>query len=62
LNFYFSGIFEKFYKLGSEVLDEEKGTGLDLAIMKKIVEGYKGEIRAKSKEGMGTYFNITLIR
>ncbi len=55
-------IFEKFYTLHGKIFDEEKGTGLGLAIVKKIVEGHNGEIRAKSKEGMGTCFNITLIR
>lgn len=62
MNFYFSGIFEKFYKLDGEVIDGEKGTGLGLAIVKRIVEGHNGEIRAESKERVGTCFNITLMR
>ncbi|MCG7850600.1 MAG: ATP-binding protein [ANME-2 cluster archaeon] len=62
MNFYYSRIFETFYKLDVEVFNEEKGTGLGLAIVKRIVEGHDGEIRAESKERVGTCFNITLMR
>ena len=37
-----------------------KGTGLGLAVTKKIVEEHDGEIKVKSKPGDGTTFTVTL--
>lgn len=36
------------------------GTGLGLALVHRIIEGHKGEIEVKSKEGEGTSFRIIL--
>ncbi|MCO5250121.1 MAG: hybrid sensor histidine kinase/response regulator [Candidatus Kapabacteria bacterium] len=40
--------------------NNEKSTGLGLAIAKKIIEAHKGEIFVKSKEGIGSTFYFTL--
>lgn len=49
-------IFEVFYRLHTE--SEYKGTGIGLAIVKKIVENHGGIITADSKENEGTTFDI----
>jgi signal transduction histidine kinase len=41
---------------------KEKGTGLGLPIVGKIIEGHKGSIAIKSKEGKGTKVKIQLPR
>jgi CheY-like chemotaxis protein len=49
-------IFEPFYTSKPP----GQGTGLGLAVSRKIVQGHGGEIRAASKEGKGTTFIIEL--
>lgn len=39
---------------------KEKGTGLGMAIAKKIVDSHQGQISVESSEGRGTEFRITL--
>ncbi|MBQ4914663.1 HAMP domain-containing histidine kinase [Maribacter sp. MMG018] len=53
---YQESIFEMFKKLENE----GNGTGIGLALVKKIVDLYDGCIRLKSEEGIGTIFYITL--
>lgn len=51
-------IFDLFQRLNSK--DKFEGTGIGLAIIKKIVEKHNGWITAESKEGEGATFKILL--
>ncbi len=51
-------IFEVFQRAHSK--EEYEGTGIGLAIVKKIVGNHSGAIYAKGKEGQGTTFTIIL--
>lgn len=51
-------IFERFYQ--GETSHAEKGNGLGLAIVHRIVEIYKGQIDIESEIGAGTCFSIRI--
>ncbi len=52
-------VFEKFYRVkGSS--DKAKGTGLGLAMVKKIVEMHHGSIDVESEEEKGSKFQVAL--
>jgi PAS domain S-box-containing protein len=51
-------IFEVFQRLNTE--SEYLGTGIGLAIVKKIVENHKGIIKAHSEKGQGATFKVFL--
>jgi light-regulated signal transduction histidine kinase (bacteriophytochrome) len=55
---YLDRIFNVFQRLHSR--NEYEGTGMGLAIARKIVLFHSGEITAKSKPGEGTTFIVTL--
>jgi light-regulated signal transduction histidine kinase (bacteriophytochrome) len=55
---YIDKIFNMFQRLHGK--EEYDGTGIGLAIVKKIVEKHNGSITAKSKEGQGATFIIQL--
>jgi signal transduction histidine kinase len=50
----FNQIFDPFFST------KEKGSGLGLSIVYKLVEAHQGEIKVESKEGEGTKFIILL--
>jgi PAS domain S-box-containing protein len=54
---YHERIFGVFKRLHSQRVP---GTGIGLAICKKIVEYYDGEIRVESEDGAGTAFHVVL--
>lgn len=55
---YFEMIFSPFKRLHSR--EKYQGTGIGLAICKKIIDRHSGTIKVKSKLGKGTTFIITL--
>ena len=55
-----SKLFDEFYRVDNKINQTVKGTGLGLALAKKIVEAHKGKIWVTSKVGEGTTFHFTL--
>jgi signal transduction histidine kinase len=53
-------IFEKFYRAGSELVHETKGSGLGLSLVQHIVKAHRGEITVESAPGKGSTFTILL--
>lgn len=53
-------IFDRFYRADSSRNSAKGGSGIGLAIVKKIVEDHGGQIWATSKEGIGTAMHIVL--
>ncbi len=53
-------LFTEFYRVDNEINQNVKGTGLGLALVKKIVEAHGGQIWVTSKVSVGTCFYFTL--
>jgi len=54
-------IFNRFYRIGSEVRRSRAGTGLGLFIVRSVVKGHRGTIHAESPgPDRGSTFTITL--
>ncbi|MBZ9634365.1 ATP-binding protein [Clostridium sp. FP1] len=53
-------IFERFAQIDKSTSRENEGSGIGLALVKSLVEMQHGEIHAKSIEGLGSEFIITL--
>ena len=53
-------LFSEFYRIENEINQNVKGTGLGLALCKKIIEAHNGRIWVESKATQGTTFFIAL--
>jgi signal transduction histidine kinase len=54
-------VFDRFYRVGSELTRNSEGTGLGLYLCRELVRAHGGEVVAKSKGlGHGATFEITL--
>jgi signal transduction histidine kinase len=53
-------IFERFYRLGSELRRETQGVGIGLSVVKHIVTAHGGRIVVQSEPGKGSRFTIEL--
>ncbi|MCR4337846.1 MAG: ATP-binding protein [Candidatus Omnitrophica bacterium] len=53
-------IFEEFYRVNNMINHQEKGSGLGLALAKKIIEAHGGTMAVTSELGKGTCFYFSL--
>jgi signal transduction histidine kinase len=51
-------IFEKFYRVGSSLEHNTKGSGLGLSLVHHIMHVHQGSITVKSKPGKGSTFSL----
>ena len=53
-------IFERFYRLGSELRRETQGAGIGLSIVRHIAEAHGGRVELESEPGQGATFTLVL--
>lgn len=53
-------IFEEFVQLGTDLTQKQRGAGLGLSIVKKLVQLQDGEIDVESTPGKGTCFKLMI--
>jgi two-component system, OmpR family, phosphate regulon sensor histidine kinase PhoR len=57
---YYSHLFDKFYRVPSGDIHNEKGFGLGLNFVKKVVDAHKGQILVTSEANKGTQFTMLI--
>jgi signal transduction histidine kinase len=55
-----SKIFERFYRSKHKIVNESKGSGLGLTLVKHIVDAHSGKIKIESEPGKGAVISICL--
>jgi signal transduction histidine kinase len=53
-------IFERFYRVDHELVNQQMGTGLGLPIARSLVELHGGRLWLESESGVGSTFSFTL--
>jgi signal transduction histidine kinase len=53
-------LFQEFYRANDPVNQQVRGTGLGLALVKRIVEAHHGRIWVESEKGKGSTFSVSL--
>jgi signal transduction histidine kinase len=53
-------IFEEFYRVENTINQKVRGTGLGLALVKRIIKAHQGKIWVKSAVGSGSTFSFTI--
>lgn len=51
-------VFQKFYRLGSELRRETQGTGIGLSLVKAVAEAHGGHVVLTSNPGQGSSFTL----
>jgi len=52
-------LFQPFYRANNKPTKGEKSTGLGLFITKRIIDAHGGQLKVKSKSGIGSEFNVS---
>jgi len=55
---HFSNIFQRFYRVESQLSHRREGTGIGLALVKELVARHDGEIHVTSQVNVGTTFRV----
>ena len=53
-------IFDSFYRADDSRSQAEKGSGIGLAVVKEIVLGHGGKVRAENREGLAVIIHLPL--
>jgi signal transduction histidine kinase len=53
-------LFQEFYRANDPINQQVRGTGLGLALVKRIVEAHQGQIWVTSEKGKGSTFSVSL--
>ncbi len=53
-------VFDEFFRVGGEAMAQTRGTGLGLALVKRMVEAHRGKVWVESQLGEGSTFSFTL--
>ena len=53
-------IFERFYRIGSELCRETQGAGIGLSLVRHIAESHGGRVMVESEPGQGATFTMVL--
>ena len=53
-------LFQEFYRAHDPINQQVRGTGLGLALVKRIVEAHQGRIWMESEKGKGSTFSVSL--